>query len=216
MVKIITIEGNIGAGKTTLLNFIKEYYPQAEIIREPVDLWETLKDKETGKNLLQHFYESQERWAFTFQIYAFISRLQLIERALKSPLNPQLIICERSPLTDKHIFAKAQYLNKNMNDIEHLIYNQWFATYAQPLLDSIEVKHIWVTTSPKQSSTRILERHRLGEDHIPITYIEQLDHLHQEWLTPLPSTKCLQIDTGTNPDLKMHLDALNTFILSTP
>ena len=47
--KIVSIEGNIGSGKSTLLENLKKYYntnPNVIFLREPVDDWEKIKDKE--------------------------------------------------------------------------------------------------------------------------------------------------------------------------
>ena len=71
MAYIFSIEGNIAAGKTTLLKKLKETsnlkgYPIL-FIEEPVEVWETIKDSE-GKNILQHFYDDNVKYAFPFQM----------------------------------------------------------------------------------------------------------------------------------------------------
>ena len=46
MVRIISLEGNIGAGKTTILNELTNNDNEKKIVymREPVDLWEKIKE----------------------------------------------------------------------------------------------------------------------------------------------------------------------------
>ena len=83
---IVYIEGNIGTGKSTfvdlLQNHIKEFEKneryQPKLIQEPVDEWMTTFDAD-GKNILERFYEDQDRWSFTFQMNSFISRAHRIQ-----------------------------------------------------------------------------------------------------------------------------------------
>lgn len=72
--RFISIEGNIGSGKSTILKIIRECFPQLVILDEPLAEWQ--KVGESGNiNLLGLYYDQPERWGFTFQIYAFMSRL---------------------------------------------------------------------------------------------------------------------------------------------
>lgn len=72
---VLTIEGNIGVGKTTFLKLIKEKLRlDFEVIDEPVDVWQNIKQGDS--NLLDLFYKEPTRWGFTFQTYAFMSRLR--------------------------------------------------------------------------------------------------------------------------------------------
>ena len=62
--RIVTIEGNIGAGKTTLINLLKEKYKNDDrivFLEEPVDTWE--KITQDGKNILELFYENQQKYS---------------------------------------------------------------------------------------------------------------------------------------------------------
>ena len=87
---LIFVEGNIGTGKTTFVQFLEQNLnpEKYNIIYEPVDEWQKLKDSQ-GKNILEHFYEDQEKWAFAFQMNSFISRVKYIQDALKA--NPDKI-----------------------------------------------------------------------------------------------------------------------------
>ena len=85
MSKIISVEGNIGSGKTTLLENLKDKYksnPNVIFLREPVDEWENIKDK-NGTTMLEKFYSDQKRYSFSFQMLAFISRLVLLKKTIK-------------------------------------------------------------------------------------------------------------------------------------
>jgi deoxyadenosine/deoxycytidine kinase len=99
--KYILIEGNIGSGKTTLLDKLSDH-EHFEVIREPVDLWLKIKGDD-GKNLLQEFYEDPVKYAHLFQTMVFITRLQSTEHEQTRNIR----FCERSILTDKHVFGKS-------------------------------------------------------------------------------------------------------------
>ena len=51
-------------------------------LEEPVDEWTKIKDKE-GRSILEKFYNNQEKYAFSFQMLAYISRLTDLKNAVK-------------------------------------------------------------------------------------------------------------------------------------
>ena len=98
------IEANIGAGKTTFINKLEEYFENNKNIvclREPVDEWINLKDSE-GNNILNYFYKDTKRWSYTFQMNAFMTRIESIKKKYKSN---KINFIERSIYTDKNCFA---------------------------------------------------------------------------------------------------------------
>ena len=102
---VISLDGNIGAGKSTLLEKIGTAFPHIKVVPEPVDTWTRLKNKE-GRNLLELFYEDKRRWAYTFQNAAILSRLKTLKDALSEAGPGQIIVTERSVLTDRFVFAQ--------------------------------------------------------------------------------------------------------------
>ena len=89
MVKIFSIEGNIGSGKSTLVRILQEKCPNFIYMLEPVDEWADVKDKK-GENILTKFYRNQEKYSFSFQMMAYISRLAKLKRLVEK--NPNSII----------------------------------------------------------------------------------------------------------------------------
>ena len=82
---IIAVEGNIGSGKSTLVqNLELKLSKNADIcfLQEPVDEWDQIKDAE-GKTMLEKYYGNQEKYAFSFQMMAYISRLTTSQKCLK-------------------------------------------------------------------------------------------------------------------------------------
>ena len=98
------VEGNIGAGKSTFLKMLKQYL-NVQIVLEPHEKWQNIGD---GHNLLDQFYNDPKRWAYTFQSYAFVSRVVAQqEHAKVNPFSMQIL--ERSVFSDRYCFARNCY-----------------------------------------------------------------------------------------------------------
>ena len=59
---------------------------------EPVDIWESIKDK-NGKNVIESYYENQVKFAFPFQMMAYISRVHQIREIMNNSDENTIIIC---------------------------------------------------------------------------------------------------------------------------
>ena len=94
---IFSIDGNIGSGKSTIVRALKNALKNDKrfvFLEEPVSEWCDIKSKD-GKTILEKFYTDQTKYAFSFQMMAYISRLSQIKRAIRE--NPgSHIITERS------------------------------------------------------------------------------------------------------------------------
>lgn len=93
---IFTIEGNIGSGKSTLVKKLKKTFDNIDNIKiiflqEPVSVWENIKDK-NGKNIIEKYYKNQKKYAFSFQMMAYISRVHQIKEVLKNNKNVIIIL----------------------------------------------------------------------------------------------------------------------------
>lgn len=180
---VISIEGNIGAGKSTLLEALRTAMPEVEVVVEPVGEWLSLKTAD-GKSLLELFYEDKQRWAYTFQNCAILTRLRLLKQVLQST-KKAVIITERSVLTDRFVFAEMLRASGDLNDIEWQLYLNWYETFATELpMSGI----VYLTTDVATSGSRIVKRGRHGEENIPVAYLKALEAQHHVWLssTPLP------------------------------
>ena len=110
--RIVSIEGNIGSGKSTLLQHLKDSLKDREdivFLKEPVDEWETIRDKE-GKTMLQKFYADQDRYSFSFQMMAYISRLALLRDAIRENPNA-ILITERSLFVSSYFHCHRNYFS---------------------------------------------------------------------------------------------------------
>ena len=155
-ISIVSVDGNIGSGKSTLLSSLRKYYNDINndinivFLDEPVDEWEKIKD-ENGVTMLEKFYSDPEKYSFSFQIMAYISRLKILRKAVNKIKNNNstektIIITERSLYTDKCVFAKMLYDTGKIETVNYQIYLSWFDTFTEEFtLDKI----IYVKTNPE-------------------------------------------------------------------
>jgi len=175
---IISIEGNIGSGKSTLLDKLKDEYKNDSsicFIQEPISIWNTIKDS-SGITILEKYYDDQQRYAFPFQMMAYITRLSILRKALNN--NYRIIFMERSIYTDSSVFAKMLYDDKKIEDIEYTIYTHWVKEFIDDIPD---ISFIYVRANPEVSNDRVIKRGRHGET-IPLEYLKNCHNYHEEWL----------------------------------
>ena len=211
---IISIEGNIGSGKSTLLERLNEVCqldPSICFIQEPVDIWNTIKDS-SGETILEKYYDDQHKYAFSFQMMAYITRLSVLRKALKG--NYKVIFMERSIYTDSAVFAKMLFDDKKIEEIEYNIYTKWVYEF---ITDFPPIKFIYVRAEPEISFERVIKRGRQGET-IPLEYLQNCHKYHEEWLlnknikSPL-LTLDANSDITTNPSIfDEWLKQINRFI----
>ena len=202
----IYVEANIGSGKSTLLNLLEEDY---NTIKEPLDEWLKLTD---GKeNILDKFYKDADRWAYTFQMETFMSRIESIKNNEIKGIN----IIERSIYTDMNCFASLAHYNGHIQELEWKLYNKWFNW----LDNSFDVKadgYIYIRTDPQISYNRIAKRSRTEESSIPFKYLEQVHQKHQQWLnstkTPVLILDGNQEFENNNLIINSWKEDLNAFI----
>ena len=204
MTYIFSIEGNIGSGKSTLVKELKKSVPnildkKVVYVQEPVNEWSKIKDKK-GETILEKFYADQHKYAFSFQMMAYISRLALLRNIVRE--NPDaIIITERSVFTDREVFAKMLYDEGKIEDVDYQIYLKWFDEF----IEEIPITGlIYVTTTPEKSKQRVDLRARMGES-IPLSYLQRCHNYHESWIKNIKKQVCL---FNGNVDFKDNLDYL--------
>lgn len=193
---IISVEGNIGSGKSTILEKLEEFMRDNNrivFLKEPVDIWESIKDN-TGENILQKFYKNQHEYAFPFQVMAYASRLSMIRNTIKNRNDVDIIVCERSLAADKHIFAKMLYDDGKIDDISYQIYNSFYNMFEDEFkLDGI----VYIDADAEICNERINKRSRAGESSISLEYLQKCKSYHHDWLTNT-KTNVLNINANVN------------------
>jgi deoxyadenosine/deoxycytidine kinase len=186
---IVSIEGNIGSGKTTAKEKLKEYIMKGNgmestvFVDEPTDEWQTIQD-DKGVPILVNLYSDIKRFAFRFQMMAYISRLKKLRDALRNP-NIKIIITERCLITDAHVFAKMLYDSKHIEEDEYQIYTRWFDEFAKEVEPSCIV---YFKVSTEVCMNRIKKRSRSGEQDMQYEYLDRCNRYHDDWLITDPTT----------------------------
>ncbi len=193
---LISIEGNIGTGKTTLMRFIKETYKNNSkviFIEEPVDLWIKLKSDD-GENILEKFYKNKERWSYSFQMHAFITR----SKELINQSQDKVIIIERSVLTDRNVFAKMLYETGCISDIEWKLYDEWFNWLSGHFKCIMPDIYVYIRADTNTSYHRMLKRCRKEETSVDYDYINSVKLKHDDWLLNEPKIPVITLDVNND------------------
>jgi deoxyadenosine/deoxycytidine kinase len=203
---LISIEGNIGSGKSTLLDKLKENddFNNKKIIflQEPVKEWESIQNID-GSNMLTLYYNNPTKYAFSFQMMAYISRLSDIKKAIIE--NPDsIIISERCLDTDRYVFAKMLYDSNNLEDVEYQIYLKWFDHFS----DIVKMeKTIYLKTDPYICFERIAQRNRDGESNISLEYLSSCHNYHEAMINKIRlDNNILIINSNNNINEDNNLD----------
>ena len=188
---IVAIEGNIGVGKSTFTRILKETFENSTIVSEPVDMWLNIKNEE-GENILGLFYKDTNRWAYTFQNLAYITRMMKIEDAIRS--SDGIVFLDRSLGTDRNVFEKMLHDDGILDKIEHEMYNLWYDFYAKYVNNNFNEIYIYLKCKPETAYERIKKRGREEEKNISFEYLEKLHKYHEEWLTNLDNVVIIDCD----------------------
>jgi len=203
---IVAIEGNIGVGKSTFTQILKETFENSTIVSEPVDIWLNIKNKE-GENILGLFYKDINRWAYTFQNLAYITRMMKIEDAIRS--SKGIVFLDRSLGTDRNVFEKMLHDDKILDEIEHNMYNLWYDFYTKYVNSNYNQLYIYLKCDPKTAYERIKKRGREEEKNISFEYLEKLHKYHEEWLTNLDNVVIIDCDKDFESDQMYQTEIMN-------
>ena len=216
---VLVLEGNIGAGKSTFLRILSKSL-DVDIIHEPTDKWQKVG---AGGNLLELFYKDTPRWAYTFQSYAFISRVHALQESENLPSSNAVQILERSVYCDRYCFAKNAFESGFMTELEWQIYKEWFNW----LVEKYTTKpggFIYLKVSPQVCYQRLVKRNRSEESSVSLDYLEALHRKHEDWLinkkelgsfiknVPVLVLECDEDFEQIQKEQQKHLESVKSFI----
>ena len=129
------------------------------------------------------------RWAFTFQICAFVTRAktwhEIWERSDKNQ-----VILERSIFCDRYVFAENCYRTGLITLAEHQLYRNMWDFVVSHYCDEPDLI-IYLRTPAEVCMERIRQRGREEESGMTLEYLRQLETLHDEWLIDNPKALVL-------------------------
>lgn len=183
------VEGNISVGKTTFLRKVMASYVElkemVQVVPEPLEKWQDMpgpRGEDQSFNILDAFYKNPERYAYTFQNYVFVTRLQQ-ERESRAR-DKSLRLMERSVFSDRMVFVRAVHEACFMNDMELSVYDSWFNPIISALPGLVPDGFIYLRAQPETCKHRMEGRGRAEETEggVSLDYLHNLHGKHEEWL----------------------------------
>ena len=179
---IISIEGNIGVGKTTFISIISNNIGDAFVVKEPVDEWLQLTNSD-GTNLLETYYGDNNRWAYSFQNMACLTKMEKLLETLKNPnVSSKYIFLDRSIETDLNVFSSMYIDNKTYSGLEYSMFKKFYQIYQNYLKPPNRQFYIYLKCSAEKSLERIKKRNRPEEKNITLEYLQTIADYHDKWL----------------------------------
>jgi deoxyadenosine/deoxycytidine kinase len=185
----LAVEGNIGAGKSTFLDVLSdgslELQDIIEIVPEPVEEWQKVEmtsgaNDTQNVNLLDQFYKDPKKYAYAFQHYVLLTRMQK-DRDARSSAKP-LQILERSIFSDRMVFVRAMHEAGFLGDLELSIYDSWFSMQIGQDRALTPDGFIYLKARPETCIKRLRHRNRSEEAGVDEKYLENLHDKHESWL----------------------------------
>jgi deoxyadenosine/deoxycytidine kinase len=159
------VEGEIAVGKSTLLPILKEHLEKqgkkACVVYEPVKLW-----RDVG--ILGKFYKDPAAYAYSFQTYTFVTRIDACINAVQQMPDADVYIVERSILTDRNIFMKLQEDVVGADTMK--MYFSWFHLHSRLMpFNMAKARYIYLKPSIDQCMLRVEKRGREEEKVANVT-----------------------------------------------
>ncbi|KAL0851523.1 hypothetical protein ABMA28_007313 [Loxostege sticticalis] len=168
----VFVEGNIGSGKTTFLEHFRQF-EDITLLTEPVEAWRNLQ----GWNLLDLMYKDPAKWAMTFQSYVSLTMLDMHRRPTPTPVK----LMERSLFSARYCFVENMMRSGTLHPAEFAVLDEWFRFIHRQIPIEADLI-VYLKTTPSIVHERIKKRARSEEQCVPLSYIEDLHRLHEDWL----------------------------------
>lgn len=165
MASVVFLEGNIGAGKSTVL---RELDDRGYIVmQEPVTMW--------TEHLARAY--SDKRWSLPMHYMALVTHSEVILQALRTAKTENTIVVVERSFQSIDVFADC---DEDLRDkVEYWTLHNMYRRLVQEELDTVDCKRLYLRTDPSVCFERMRTRDRLGEDAIPMDYIDGLHGLHE-------------------------------------
>ncbi|XP_041975860.1 deoxynucleoside kinase isoform X2 [Aricia agestis] len=176
----VLVEGNIGSGKTTFLEHFRQF-EDITLLTEPVEQWRNLK----GWNLLDLMYKDPAKWAMTFQAYVSMTMLDMHRLPTTTPVK----LMERSLYSARYCFVEHMRRAGTLHPAQFAVLDEWFMFMQRTTNIDVDLI-VYLKTTPSIVHERIKKRARSEEQCVPLSYIEELHKLHEDWLVNRTHAEC--------------------------
>lgn len=200
--RIFVIEGNIAAGKSTVIKNLKGKFVR---VAEPIELW-----MENG--IFQLYNQDPKRYAYSFQTFAFATRVKLFLEAYAQHGPDTTYLLERSWHSDR-LFAKANYDVGYFTDVEWKMYNEWCDMYEKLVPFKI-TGFIYLKTSAQVCYDRLHQRHRTTEELLKLTYLQSLEKSHEEFFATRSHLTVVNDEHSDNLKESAEVSRIDAYIFS--
>lgn len=139
---------------------------------------------------LADFYADMNRWSFHSQIFFLVRRLQQHHGLLQQS---GAILQDRSVYEDAEIFARNLYHQGYLSERDWNAYYELYVTLTRLLKPPDLV--IYLRASTPTLRRRIEGRGREYERNIANQYLQDLNHLYDEWAAAFTLSPVLTVDT---------------------
>ncbi|XP_063616959.1 deoxynucleoside kinase-like isoform X1 [Cydia splendana] len=176
----VFVEGNIGSGKTTFLEHFRQF-EDITLLTEPVEEWRNLR----GWNLLDLMYKDPTKWAMAFQAYVSLTMLDMHRRPTATPVK----LMERSLYSARYCFVEHMHRSGTLHPAQFSVLDEWFRFIHNEIPIQADLI-VYLKTNPVIAHERIKKRARSEEQCVPLSYLEELHTLHEDWLVNRTHAEC--------------------------
>ncbi|OWR44057.1 putative deoxynucleoside kinase [Danaus plexippus plexippus] len=176
----VLVEGNIGSGKTTFVEHFKQF-EDISLLTEPVEEWRNLR----GWNLLDLMYKDPAKWAMTFQSYVAMTMLEMHRRPTSTPVK----LMERSLYSARYCFVEHMRKEGTIHPAQFAVLDEWFRFIDREIPIEVDLI-VYLRATPSVVYERIRKRARSEEQCVPLSYLEALHSLHENWLVNRTHAEC--------------------------
>lgn len=122
-------------------------------------------------------YKEPNRWAMPFQTYVTLTMLELHTQQT----NKRVKIMERSLFSARYCFVQSMFSHGSIHAGMFGILQEWYK-FIDKSIDIRADLIVYLRSTPEIVYERIKQRARAEESCVPLSYLQELHDLHEDWL----------------------------------
>lgn len=179
----VSVEGIIGSGKSVLLQGLEKKLTWLEVIQEDIKGWRNLTTENGVEDLFEKFYAYPAKFAFSFQSHV----MQLLSLCRSTC---DFVVMERSLHSSCFVFAPLLRERGFLSSTEMAVLTGWHSLMGQMSSPEILTRQsavLFLDLSPELAFERVQLRGRREEAAVDVSYLRDLQRLHESWFEQVPS-----------------------------